>query len=215
MKKLLATMIAGLLIATSFNTVCAQSKIPDLSKINDPEAWTLHNREIMDDEVVHLNGQPGDGLLWINDLNFENGTIDVDIKGIDERGRSFVGIAFHILNDSTFDAIYFRPFNFKSPERKGHSVQYISHPKNTWYYLRENHPEKYENPVNPVPEPAGWFHATIEVNYPKVSVYVDKAKEPSLVIEQLSDRKEGHLGFWVGHNSEGWFRNLKITAERE
>jgi hypothetical protein len=213
MKKLLVTMFAGLLLATCFNTVCAQSKVPDLSKINDPEVWSLHNREILDDDVVHLNGQPGDGLLWINDLNFKNGTIDVDIKGIDERGRSFVGIAFHILNDSTFDAIYFRPFNFMSPERNGHSVQYISHPRNTWYYLRENFPEKYENPVNPVPEPTGWFHATIVVDYPKVSVYVDKAEEPSLVIEQISDRKEGQLGFWVGNNSEGWFRNLKITAK--
>ncbi|MGD9328959.1 MAG: DUF1080 domain-containing protein [Cyclobacteriaceae bacterium] len=213
MKKLLVTMFAGLLLATCFNTVCAQSKVQDLSKINDPEVWSLHNREILDDEVVHLNGQPGDGLLWINDLNFKNGTIDVDIKGIDERGRSFVGIAFHILNDSTFDAIYFRPFNFMSPERNGHSVQYISHPRNTWYYLRENFPEKYENPVNPVPDPTGWFHATIVVDYPKVSVYVDKAEEPSLVIEQISDRKEGQLGFWVGNNSEGWFRNLKITAK--
>lgn len=213
MKKLLVTMMAGLLFTTSFNMVDAQSKIPDLSKINDPEVWTLHNREIMDDEVVHLNGQPSDGLLWINDMVFKNGTIDVDIKGIDERGQSFVGFAFHILNDSTFDAIYFRPFNFKSPERKGHSVQYISHPKNTWYFLRENFPEKYENPVSPVPDPTGWFHATIEVDYPTVSVFVDNNKEPSLVIEQISDRKTGQLGFWVGHNSEGWFRNLKITEK--
>ena len=213
MKKLLASMIVCLFLTISFNSIYAQTKVPDLSKINDPEVWTLHNRVIMDDEVVHLNDQPGDGLLLMNDLNFKNGTIDVDIKGIDERGRSFVGIAFHILNDSTFDAIYFRPFNFKSPERNGHSVQYISHPKNTWYYLRENFPEKYENPVNPVPEPTGWFHATIVVEYPKVSVYVDNAKDPSLVIEQLSDRKEGPLGFWVGHNSEGWFRNLEITMK--
>ena len=213
MKKLLVPMIVCLFLAISFNSVYAQTKVPDLSKINDPEIWTLHNRVIMDDEFVHLNGQPGDGLLLMNDLNFKNGTIDVDIKGIDERGRSFVGITFHILNDSTFDAIYFRPFNFKSPERNGHSVQYISHPKNTWYYLRENFPEKYENPVNPVPEPTGWFHATIVVEYPKVSVYVDNAKDPSLVIEQLSDRREGPLGFWVGHNSEGWFRNLKITMK--
>ncbi len=213
MKKLLVTIITGLLLTASFSTVFAQSKIPDLSKINDPGVWTLHNREIVEDEVVHLNGQPGDGLLWNNDLEFENGTIEVDIKGIDERGRSFVGIAFHILNDSTFDAIYFRPFNFKSPERKGHSVQYISHPKNTWYYLRENYPEKYENPVNPVPEPTEWFHATIVVNYPQVSVYVNHAKEPSLVIEQLSKRKEGRLGFWVGNNSEGWFKNLEIVEQ--
>ena len=171
MKKLLAPMFVCLFLATSFNSAFAQTKVPDLSKINDREVWSLHNREIIDDEVVHLNGQPGDGLLWINDLNF------------------------------------------KSPERNGHSVQYISHPKNTWYYLRENFPEKYENPVKPVPEPTKWFHAKIVVDYPQVTVYVNDSSEPSLVIEQLSDRKEGPLGFWVGNNSEGWFRNLKITMK--
>ena len=213
MKSTFLKIITGLLFTAYVNALFAQVNMPDLSQVSDPEVWTLYNRMIVDDEVVHLNGQPGDGLLWINDLNFKNGTIEVDIKGIDERGRSFVGIAFHILNDSTFDAIYFRPFNFKSPERNGHSVQYISHPKNTWYFLRENFPDKYENPLTPVPDPNGWFHAKIEVEFPVVKVFVDNAKEPSLVTKQLSNRKEGLLGLWVGNNSEGWFRNLKITTK--
>ena len=29
-------------------------------------------------------------------------------------------------------------------------MQYISHPKNTWYHLREDFPEVYENAVNPI-----------------------------------------------------------------
>ncbi len=213
MKKLIYSMIV---IQFFFGiSLLAQDKeiSPDLSSVNNPDQWTLHNRRIIDGEAVHLNGQPGDGLLSINEMVFKNGTINVDIKGIDERGRSFVGIAFHILNDSTFDAIYFRPFNFKSPERKGHSVQYISHPNNTWYFLRENFPEKYENPVMPVPDPTDWFHATIVVNYPKVEVFVDNSEEPSLVVEQLSSRKEGKIGFWVGNNSEGWFKNLTIVSK--
>lgn len=36
-------------------------------------------------------------------------------------------------------------------------------------------------------------------------------KTPSLEIEQLSNRKNGWLGFWVGHNSDGSFKNLVIT----
>jgi hypothetical protein len=213
MKKLIFSFMAFQLLFGSI--IFAQVKVlePDLSKTSDPGFWTLHNREIIKDDVVHLNGQPGDGLLWINDAIFQDVKIEVDIKGIDERGRSFVGIAFHILNDSTFDAIYFRPFNFKSPERNSHSVQYISHPNNTWFFLRENYPEKYENPVTPVPDPTGWFHATIVVTYPEVKVYVDNSEEPSLIVEQLSSRKEGLLGFWVGNGSEGWFKNLKITSK--
>ncbi len=196
-------------------TLTAQENeiVPDLSKIKDSDLWTLYNRELVSDDVVHLDSKPGDGLLWLKEPVFTNGKIELDIKGKDERGRSFVGLAFHGLNDSTYDAVYFRPFNFKNPERKGHSVQYISHPEYPWYRLREEHPEKYENPVTPVPDPTGWFHATIVVEYPDVKVFVDNSEEPSLTVQQLSSRKEGWIGFLVGNGSEGWFRNLKITLE--
>ena len=185
--------------------------VPDLSKIKDSNLWTLYNRELITDNAVHLNGEPGDGLLWLKGPIFTNGKIELDIKGKDERGRSFVGLAFHGLNDSTYDVVYFRPFNFKSPERRGHSVQYISHPEYTWFKLRKEHPEKYENPVLPVPDPTDWFHATIIVDYPNVKVFANNSEKPSLTVKQLSSRKEGWIGFWVGNNSEGFFRNLKIT----
>ena len=77
----------------------------------------------------------------------------------------------------------------------------------------EEHPEKYENPIAPVPDPDGWFHAAIIVDYPAVTVYVNDADQPSLEVEQISTRKEGWLGFWVGYGSDGWFKNLKITME--
>lgn len=187
--------------------------IPDLSKCNDPSTWILHNREIHVDKVVHLNGLPGDGLVWIKEPVFKNGKIELDIRGKDIQGRSFVGLAFHGLNESTYDAIYFRPFNFKNPERLGHSVQYISHPEYTWSKLRNDYPEKYENPVIPVPEPTDWFHVTILVDYPDIKVFVNNSDKPSLSVKQLSSRKEGWIGFWVGNNSEGFFKNLRITLE--
>ena len=73
--------------------------------------------------------------------------------------------------------------------------------------------KKYENMVTPVPEPSGWFHATVRVEYPVVKVFVNNSGNPSLTIEQLSNRKNGWVGFWVGNNSEGWFKNLKITSK--
>jgi len=188
--------------------------IPDLSKVNSRALWTISNREMVYDSAVHLNGKPGDGLLWLNGSYFKNGRIDLDIKGKDEAGMSFVGLAFHGLNDSTFDAIYFRPFNFKNPERSNHSVQYISQPVYTWKKLRDEHPGKYESLVSPVPEPSGWFHATIQVEYPVVKVFVNNSDKPSLTIDQLSNRKNGWIGFWVGDNAEGWFKNLKITSKK-
>lgn len=194
-------------------TVSAQQKqiVPDLSTANDSKLWTLYNRELTTEgKEVYLNAKPNDGLLWLNGLIFSNGKIELDIKGRNKQGMSFIGIAFHGINDSIYDAIYFRPFNFKNPDRNRHSVQYISHPQYTWYKLREEHPNVFENTVSPVPEPDDWFHVTILVEFPVVKVYVNNSSIPSLEIKQLSNQKEGWVGFWVGNNSDGYFRNLKI-----
>ncbi|KPK87729.1 MAG: hypothetical protein AMS27_01590 [Bacteroides sp. SM23_62_1] len=188
---------------------------PDLSEINNADKWTVYNRKaknVKADQSVYLNAGEGSGFARLNDFNFRNGSIDVDIKGKDEFQRSFLGIAFHGINDSTYEAIYFRPFNFKNPERNSHSVQYVSEPKNTWYVLRQEHPEEYENPVNPVPDPADWFHVTIIIKYPSIRVFVNNATESSLEINQLGGQKEGWLGLWVGNGSDGSFRNLVITT---
>ena len=61
---------------------------PDLSKIKDPGLWTLYNRELITDTVVHLNEKAGDGMLWLRNFDFTNGRIELDIKGKDETGRS-------------------------------------------------------------------------------------------------------------------------------
>ena len=207
-KLLLIVVAAGV----AFGALAQPKNIePDLSQVTDEDAWRHHNRNVTyQDGYVHMDAKPGDGIVWLRDFNFRNGTIEVDIKGKDEQGRSFVGIAFHGKDENTYDAIYFRPFNFRNPERSNHSVQYISHPEHTWNKLRELHTGKYEKTVTPVPDPSEWFHATIVVEYPVVKVFVNNSAEPSLTINQLSDRKEGWIGFWTGNNSEGDFRNLKV-----
>ncbi|MEO5890554.1 MAG: hypothetical protein ABIQ31_09890 [Ferruginibacter sp.] len=187
--------------------------VPDLSKVNDSKLWSVSNREVKYDSVVYLNGKPGDGALWLNGSNFKNGEIEIDIKGNDVPGMSFVGVAFHGLNDSTYEAIYFRPFNFKNLRRNDHSVQYIAHPQYTWNRLRDEHPGKYEQKVSPVPDPAGWFHALIVIKFPVVKVFINHSGEPSLIINQLSNRQEGKVGLWVGNNSEGYFKNLRIITK--
>jgi hypothetical protein len=162
--------------------------------------------------IVHLNGKPGDGVAWINNITFEKGIIEFDVKGKNVLQQSFVGIAFHGLNDSTFDAIYFRPFNFQSPDvlRKNHSVQYVSLPQFDWSALREKYPGKYENSLLKALNPEGWFHAKVVVDATNIAVYVNDDKDPSLVVKPISNRTTGKIGFWVGNNSDGDFSNLTI-----
>ncbi|GAB1857069.1 hypothetical protein MHTCC0001_19050 [Flavobacteriaceae bacterium MHTCC 0001] len=163
--------------------------------------------------IIHLKKdgeQPA--LLWVKDVFFKNGTIDLDIKGKDEQGNSFVGLAFHAMDSINYDAVYFRPFNFKNPQRHGHSVQYINHPKDVWHFLRKNYPKAYENSIVPAPNPNDWFHVTIVIQYPSVKVYVNNSKTPSLEVDQRSSRTSGNIGLWVG-SDEGWFKNVTIKKE--
>jgi hypothetical protein len=45
---------------------------------------------------------------------------------------------------------------------------------------------------------------------PKVSVFVGDAKDPSLVVSQLSERRKGLTGLWVD-NFGGDFANFRIV----
>ena len=68
-----------------------------------------------------------------------------------------------------------------------------------------------ENEV--VPDPTGWFPATIVIHFPGEKAYVNNSGEPLLAVEQLSSRKQGVAGSWVGNGSEGRSRNLRIMPE--
>ena len=207
----------GLSIAPS---IIAQTKTiePDLAELAEGKGLKTFNRSVnrLNDAAkkgVHLNESQAIGVAYLQGIEFSNGTIECDVRGKDVQGQSFVGVAFHGIDGTAYDALYFRPFNFRAedPEKRSHAVQYISHPTYTWQKLRAEQPGKYENAVNPAPDPNAWFLVRVVVASPKVTVFVNDAKEPSLIVDQLSDRKKGLVGLWVGNNSGGDFANLKIT----
>lgn len=190
----------------------------DLSKINGDRNWKTANRTAIAFEEgktkgIRFDERSGAGIAWLEGSQFSNGIIEFDVRGKDEFQKSFVGVAFHIASPDTFDAVYFRPFNFKTPDkvRGNHAVQYVSHPDYPWHKLRAEKPEQYEKSVNPVPDPNGWFHVRIVLDAPKVSVFVEESKVPSLVVDQLSNRKGGMVGLFMGSPSGGDFANLRVT----
>jgi len=197
-----------------------QSVKYDLSNLFENEKLEPYNRQLTqfsenDKKGIRFSKNEGDGIAWLKGVEFSNGIIELDIKGKDVMQQSFVGVAFHGLNNETLDAIYFRPFNFQStdPVRKIHAVQYVSHPDYTWSVLREKYNGKYEKAVTPAPNGNDWFHVKIVVQYPKVTVYVNGNSEPGLVIDKLNDRKTGKIGLWVGNTSDGDFANLQIIIK--
>jgi hypothetical protein len=197
--------------------VAAQSSSPDLTQFADASAWTAHNRtaSAVPDRpgAVRLDARQGDGALWLANSDFAEGVIEFDVRGADRPGQSFVGVAFRGADSETYNSVYFRPFNFKNPDpvRAARAVQYVSMPAWPWPRLREEHPGKYEATVNPVPDPNGWFHVRIVVEGRSIKAFVNGAAEPSLTVTELSERRGGRIGLWVGNGSSGDFANLKIT----
>ena len=215
----IATSGVGAALLTPFRIVGQGKPIePDLGALADGKGLNASKRTIsrLTDGArkgVRLSEAEGEGPAYLPGIEFANGTIELDLKGEDVQGASFIGVAFHGVDGTTYDAIYFRPFNFKTedPARRLRAVQYISHPAHPWQKLRADTPGKYEKPVSPVPDPNGWFRARVVIASPKVSVFVDGAKEPCLVVDQLSDRKTGRVGLWVGNTAGGDFANLRIV----
>jgi len=190
---------------------------PDLAGIATEEGWTLANRSATVESagnrtVVTFDSREGDGAAWLDDVEFHNGTIELLIRGKNNPGRSFVGVAFRGVDDETYDAIYFRPFNFVADNdlSRSHMVQYISHPLNTWSRLRQEHPDVYENPLPHPPNPDEFFRARIVVSKAEIRVYVGDDSEPCLVVNELTDRTGGRLGLWMGNGSDGSFAELVI-----
>jgi hypothetical protein len=163
---------------------------------------------------VSFSKSENDGVAWMKHVIFSNGIIELDIRGKEEFQQSFVGIAFHGMDNNTFDAVYFRPFNFQTddPVRKIHAVQYVSMPEYSWEVLREKFNGKYEKAVSPAPKGNEWFHVKIVVKSPQVTVYINGNREASLSIETLNSRSSGKIGLWVGNNSDGDFANMQITS---
>jgi hypothetical protein len=206
----------------------AQEKViaPDVTKMNDAKTWSVINADcdtaIEDGKrVVRLKPKgkantPSDiGLALVEGLEFTEGSLELDLKGKGKREASFLGVCFNVVDGKTFEAIYFRPFNFMRDDKsfRIHAVQYVAWPEHTWEKLRKGKPGTYESAVKPIPDPSGWFHARIELTKTKVSVWVDDAKEPCLVVDRLGIGERGKVGFWVD-SKEGTFRNLRILPAK-
>jgi len=163
-------------------------------------------------KLVRLNEVDSVGIAWIMDEQFKEGEIEFDVKGMDKFQGSFLGLAFHGADDKTYDAVYFRPFNFRAADtlRKSHAVQYISNPKYDWPVLRERFPGRYEKAMLPDIDPNGWFHVKLVIFRESVSVYINRSKVPVLETKLLSQTEGKMIGYWVGNGSGGEWKNLII-----
>src|SRR5690349_22369043 len=182
MKRILLFFALALLVPKLADA--ADYNLGELAKANQLE---MFNRSLSDPKpdspgAIFLNAAPEDGLAWISGVEFTDGTIELEIKGKNEQGRSFVGIAFHGQDNRVFAALYLRPFTFQAAEqeRRRHSIQFISMPGHDWSELRNSHPGKYEFAITPAPDPDSWVKLKLVVKGKNVAAFVNGSDKPAL-----------------------------------
>src|ERR1700720_2159899 len=106
-----AIIFSASVVLTALN--CSSQQKEDSQELQ--KKYKVVNRIISPGTItrsVHLNEAENLGIAWIAGQEFTYGVIELDVKGKDAFQQSFVGVAFHGLNDTTYEAVYFRPFNF-------------------------------------------------------------------------------------------------------
>jgi hypothetical protein len=204
------------------NSVFAQkTRTIDLYEWQAQGKLPIVNREMerideAGNRFIRLSEKENEGLVWLPIADFKNGVIEIEMCGKDVFQRSFIGIAFHALNDSTYDAVYCRPFNFfaKDSVRKIHAIQYISHPVFTWRKLREERNGVFEKEIIAPPNPSAWFTLKLVVNNKSIQAFINQSKNPSLVVEKISSTTSGRVGIFVGDGSGGDFKSVKVLSSK-
>ena len=174
-----------LLLLISNITFAQKKQILNLADLFKKGKLQVINREIKSvtengKSFIQMPDNKEECLVWLPVKDFKNGKITIRMRGKDVFQRSFVGIAFHGLNDSTYDAVYCRPFNFfaKDSVRKIHAIQYISHPTFTWKKLREERNGVFEKEIINPPNPNDWFSMTIVVDKKSVKAFINQDTKP-------------------------------------
>ncbi|MCX7173857.1 MAG: hypothetical protein NT159_08020 [Proteobacteria bacterium] len=207
--------------AESFNLTTPKQVIANNVVI---EAVTFRGRPALKveltDELQKMPGSNPTGYALLP-VEFENGTVEVDIAGVTNgKGppevRAFAGIAFHILSGvDKYEAIYLRMSNGRLEQptptepRSSRAIQYVAHPDFHFDVSRKNFPGKYESGANIASN--SWIHLRLEIDGNVLQAFVNDEKQASLTVTDLKlANATGKVGLWVGNGTAGYFSNARV-----
>ncbi len=171
-------------------------------------------------KVDKLNQDDANTYVRLNDMDFHNGVIEVDVCGkllldAPAHARGFIGIVFRANeSNSEFESFYVRPTNGRDctdPVRKQHACQYFSFPGYTFSYFREFGISGYEAPIDDIAL-GEWCHIKAEIQDQAAVFFVNDRE-----ILRVNDLKHGAsargaVGLYVDIGTDGFFKNLTVQC---
>ncbi|MES2305684.1 MAG: DUF2911 domain-containing protein [Gemmatimonadota bacterium] len=210
------TLLLGLTPAVAGAQVAVSVNMRDVA-----DGWRHFNRTpaVVSESgrsLLRFDERPGGGLAWNPAMQFQDGELEVDLKGRDVLQKSFLGIAFHIAADTSFEVVWLRPFNFQSTDsaRRAHAVQYADYPDFGWDALRKQHPGAFEAAVPSDLGAESWVHLRVAIHGRQVTAYLNRNPSPVLSITMPGNRTRGGVGLFVGDQSPGDFANFVVRPSR-
>jgi hypothetical protein len=183
-----------------------------------PQTVTYRGHKAL--RLVEGPGANNNAIALVNDVQFQDGAIEVDVAGLPAPGsgegaRGFVGVGFRsTAHAGAFDCFYIRPTNGRADDqlRRNHSTQYTSEPDFPWQKLRTEAPGVYESYADL--ETGAWTHLKIEVSGVRARLFVNGGAQPALIVNDLKrGTTRGQVGLWIGAGTEAYFKDLRVTSK--
>ncbi len=163
--------------------------------------------QLVDAELVEHMGRPSlKGVAFLEDLEFENGVIEVDVA-VDGR-RSYPGLVFRIQSEENYERFYVRP------HRAGlypDALQYtpvINRVAGWQLYHGDGFTAGAEVPIDE------WVHLKLEVNGTQARVFLGDMETPALVVTDLKHGiSKGTIGLSGPKDGSAYFSNFRYRAD--
>jgi len=173
----------------------------------EPSRWTIEGPRA--ELVEHLGRHGvrlGDGSALLKDVQFQDGTIEVDVSG---PPSGFAFLVFRATTPKDHEDVYLRMAMSGTPD----ALQYMP------MYGGEGAWQLYHGPgytASVVFDPAVWTHLRVDVVGRRATVFVGDATTPSMVVEELKGGNgPGAIGVIGGSTSKTQtgvvFSNFRYT----
>jgi len=172
-----------------------------ISRSDPPKGWTPAGAEARSEMqgkkmVFDVKPKAAAGYLWLDGVEFREGTIEVELKG-----TGTFGVAFGMPDAP--EAVVFDPEHFKLGDTS--AVSYFATASATPAQ------SKVAAKLESVRDPKDWFTVKIDVKSKEIRVFVGDSVESCLSVERSPKTAGGKAGICVRQGGEASFANFKVT----